>query len=126
MTLFTFDIDGTLSNNTMNDYGEHVRGIIPTSVLIKLILDGHKVALVSPSPFYPEGFDNMVFAPNGSNEYRWENVREAMKWNNITSKDDVVYIDDLKANRENVRKWGIKQVYSPEEFMKEIGKVQKY
>ena len=115
--LFCFDVDGTLTNQKMIGDKFTYAGIIPTHVLVYLISYGHRVAIVSPSPYFPEGFESMVYAKNGSNDYRWENIENAMVANNILDKNSVVYVDDLKANRDKIKTWGVREVYSPEEFM---------
>lgn len=99
--LYCFDVDGTLSNSKMNGESEYIRGIIPTSVIVDILAKGDKVAIVSPSPFYPEGFENLIFARNGSNDYRFENIKDAMRHYNI-EKRDVVYVDDLLGNLKSV------------------------
>lgn len=115
--LFCFDIDGTLLNEKMLGNDFTYAGKIPTKVLVSLLVKGHKVGIVSPSPYLPEGFEDLVYAKNGSNDYRWENIQQAMDANNITDKNTVVYVDDLESNRNNVKKFGVREVYSPEEFM---------
>ena len=104
----------------MKGEGEYVRGKIPTHVLVDQLSAGHNVAIVSPSPFFPDGFDRCVFATWGSNDMRWKNIEEAMTFNNVLDKDDVIYVDDLEANRNQLRAWGVKQVFSPEEFLEKV------
>lgn len=113
--MICFDIDGTLFTEKMENEGQYVKGIIPTNKLKELENSGHIIAIVSPSPFYPDNF--MVFCRNGSNDYRWENINDAMRCNNIKSKYDVCYVDDLDGNRKQIREWGVMS-FSPEEFMK--------
>ena len=112
--LFCFDVDGTLLTDKMDGEGQYVKGMIPTSILTKLEIKGHKVVIVSPSPFRPDGFK--VFAEYGSNEFRWKNIESAMDYYGIT-KDQTVYVDDLKSNVQQIRDYGIPFVYSPEAFM---------
>jgi hypothetical protein len=101
----------------MEVYGQYVKGIIPTEVLLTLEKKGINVALVSPSPLGPKAFKDSKhwFCRNGSNDYRWENVLEAMN-SFATSKDETVYVDDLESNRNQLLKEGV-QSYTPEEFM---------
>lgn len=113
--LFCFDVDGTLiTDEMMSINSEYVYGIIPTEVLKDLQYAGHKVCIVSPSPYGPKGFK--VFARNGSNDYRWENIRDAMDYYGFT-KDQTVYIDDLQSNIQQITKFGIPFIFTPEAFM---------
>ena len=112
--LFCFDVDGTLLTDKMKDEGQYVKGIIPTSILRELEQKGHRVVIVSPSPFGPGGFK--VFARNGSNDYRWENIKDAMDYYGY-SKDHTVYVDDLQSNLHQIMKFGISSVFTPEAFM---------
>lgn len=116
--LYCFDVDGTLLTGEMKKEGQYVKGIIPTKILIQLEKKGHKVAIVSPSPFLPERYvhNNHWFKKFGSNEYRWANVAAAMQAHN-TSPKKTVYVDDLESNRKQMESMGIKS-YSPESFMK--------
>lgn len=116
--LFAFDCDGTLLTDKMDKEGQYVKGVIPTIILDRLAQQGHRVVIVSPSPFGPEGFK--VFARNGSNDYRWENIKDAMDYYGMDN-SEVAYIDDLEANRNQLIKFGIPFVYSPEVFMMYIG-----
>lgn len=118
MTLYCFDVDGTLLTKEMEKEGQYVKGIIPTEKLIQIWKSGNFVAIVSPSPYLPEQFSgsNHWFKKNGSNEYRWENVLAAQKFYGV-SPNDTIYVDDLKANRKQLETHGVKS-YSPEEFMK--------
>ena len=115
--LITFDIDGTLLTDEMENEGQYVKGIIPTKVLEQLQLKGINVALVSPSPYGPEALkdDQHWFCRNGSNDYRWENIQDAMKAFGVT-KDETIYIDDLDSNINQILKWSV-QSYTPEAFM---------
>ena len=117
MTLFCFDVDGTLLSNEMKDMGQYVEGIIPTETLVNLERIGHKVVVVSPSPYLPKRYtdDNHWFKRNGSNDYRWENINDAMKSYDVP-KESVRYVDDLESNRNQIEKWGVIS-YSPEEFL---------
>lgn len=120
MTLYCFDVDGTLLTDEMQNEGEYVKGIIPTQKLIEIEENGDKVAIVSPSPFLPKRYANEHQWINkfGSNEYRWANVKKAIQINRATI-EDTVYVDDLEANRIQLENLGIKS-YSPQEFMKII------
>lgn len=115
--LVCFDIDGTLDTAEMENEGQYVQGIVPTEVLLTLQNKSINVALVSPSPFGPEAFKDSKhwFCKNGSNDYRWENVLEAMN-SFAVSKAETVYVDDLESNRNQLLGEGV-QSYSPEEFM---------
>src|SRR3990167_476494 len=113
--LFCFDVDGTLLTDKMEGEGQYVKGIIPTITLTRLEQQGHKVVIVSPSPFRPDGFK--VFSRNGSNNYRWENINDAMEYYGISDKNNVWYIDDLDANLFKMELWGLKNVFSPKSFM---------
>lgn len=117
MTLFTFDVDGTLLTKEMDGKGQYVKGIIPTAKLIKLHNEGNFIGIVSPSPFLPVQFSGTPhwFKKNGSNEYRWENVFAAQKFYGVTH-ESTIYVDDLEANRNQLESHGIKS-YSPEAFM---------
>lgn len=119
--LICFDVDGTLLTDEMNNEGEYVKGIIPTTVLIDLWKQGHKIAIVSPSPFLPRQFsgDNHWFKRNSSNDYRWENIRDAMKYYHYSDLDGLIYVDDLIGNHRLVKK-EIPTIgcYTPKEFMK--------
>ena len=112
--LFCFDVDGTLLTDEMENEGQYVKGTIPTKTLSLLELAGHKVVIVSPSPFRPDGFK--VFARNESNDYRWENIQDAMDYYGITDKSDVIYVDDLQLNRIMIIQWGVDS-YSPNGFL---------
>ena len=112
--LLCFDCDGTLLTDKMENEGQYVKGVIPTKTLTRLEEQGHKVVIVSPSPFRPDGFK--VFARNGSNDYRWENIKDAMEYYGI-GEEQVIYVDDLEANRNQLIKFGIPFVFSPEAFM---------
>lgn len=120
MTLYCFDVDGTLLTDEMQNEGQYVKGIIPTQKLIEIEENGDKVAIVSPSPFLPKRYANEYQWINkfGSNEYRWANVKKAIQINRTTI-EDTVYVDDLEANRIQLENLGIKS-YSPQEFMKFI------
>lgn len=114
-----FDVDGTLLTDEMDGEGDYVKGIIPTQHLINLWKNGHQIAIVSPSPFLPVQFsgDNHWFKRNSSNDYRWENIKDAMKY----YKNDgfgVMYIDDLMGNHKLVKKeLPFTVCYTPKEFM---------
>lgn len=120
MTLFCFDVDGTLLTEEMKDEGEYVKGVIPTHVLEDLERKGHKVAIVSPSPFLPDKYANerYWFKVNGSNTYRWENVAQAMKYYE-EDPTTTVYVDDLEANRKQLENLGVR-CYDPEAFLVEV------
>jgi FMN phosphatase YigB (HAD superfamily) len=114
--LICFDIDGTLDCQE-NDNEQYLKGIVPTEVLLTLQNQGINIALVSPSPYGPEAFknDKHWFQRNGSNDYRWENVLDAMNAFAV-SRDETMYVDDLEANRNQLLKEGVESV-SPEGFM---------
>ena len=116
MTLYCFDVDGTLLSEEMKDEGQYVKGIIPTTSLKKLEAKGHTIAIVSPSPYLPACYtnDDHWFSRNGSNDYRWENINDAMKHYKMP-KESVRYVDDLESNRKQIEEWGVIS-YSPEEF----------
>ena len=117
--LICFDIDGTLLTDEMNDHGEHLKGIIPTKHLINLHTQGHKIAIVSPSPSRPREFsgDEHWFKRNSSNDYRWENIKDAIIYHGGSS-FDVMYVDDLIGNHKMVKKALPTVVcYTPKEFM---------
>lgn len=116
--LFCFDVDGTLLTDKMDNEGQYVKGVIPTIILNRLEQQGHKVAIVSPSPFRPDGFK--VFDRNGSNDYRWENINDAMDYYGM-AKEDIIYVDDLPSNRQQILFWGAFNTMSPEIFMCLIG-----
>lgn len=115
--LVCFDIDGTLLTEEMANEGQYVVGTIPTEVLMTLQNKGINVALVSPSPYGPEAFknDKHWFCRNGSNEYRWSNVLDAMNAFAV-SRDETIYVDDLDANINQLLKEGV-QSYTPDGFM---------
>lgn len=116
MTLFCFDVDGTLLTDEMENEGQYVKGIIPTELLIRLEKEGHKIAVVSPSPYLPKRYTDNWFKEYGSNEYRWKNVQDAMVAHNF-KESETIYIDDLEANRNQLHEQGIFAI-SPEEFMR--------
>jgi len=122
MTLYCFDVDGTLLTEEMKGMGQYVEGIIPTEELIKLEKQGHTVVIVSPSPYLPKRYTdaNHWFKRNGSNDYRWENIQDAQIAHGIPV-IETVYIDDLESNRNNVKIY-VKESYSPEEFMELLNK----
>ena len=115
--LICFDVDGTLLTDEMENEGQYVKGIIPTETLIYLWKLGHKIAIVSPSPFLPRQFsgDNHLFKRNGSNDYRFENIIDARDYYEM-SLLDTIYVDDLEANRKNVKMY-VSESFSPEEFL---------
>ncbi len=115
--LICFDVDGTLLTDEMENEGQYVKGIIPTKTLIDLWKLGHKIAIVSPSPFLPKQFrgDNHWFKRNGSNDYRFENILDARIYYKM-SLLDTIYVDDLEANRKNVKMY-VSESFSPEEFL---------
>ena len=118
--LICFDVDETLL--TDEGYGQYVEGIIPTEWLIQLQNKGHKIAIVSPSPFLPKIFrEKHWFKRNGSNDYRWENIKDAMSYYNIPDTEEVIYVDDLIGNHDIVTKVS-HNVYcvTPEEFKYEL------
>ena len=114
--LITLDVDGTLDCKE-NDNEQYLKGIIPTSLLLDLQKKGINIALCSPSPYSPQVFRNSShwFCKNGSNDYRWENVIEAINTFKVT-KAETIYVDDLESNRNQLLKEGV-QSYSPEGFM---------
>lgn len=119
MTLFCFDVDGTLLTKEMENEGQYVKGIIPTEILIRLEREGHKIAVVSPSPYLPARYtdDNHWFCEYGSNEYRWKNIQDAMVCHGF-HETQVIYVDDLEANRKQILDHDIIAI-SPEQFMEE-------
>ena len=118
--LFCFDVDGTLDCKE-NDNEEYLKGIIPEQKLIDLSHQGHIIAIVSPSPYFPSMWkDKNWFCRNGDGFNRWENIKDAMEFYNIEDKNKVVYVDDLKGVLKLVKKFGIEQVYTPEEFMEKF------
>ena len=119
--LFCFDVDGTLLTNKMDNEGQYVKGIIPTIILDRLQQQGHHVVIVSPSPFRPDGFK--VFDRNGSNDYRWENIKDAMEYYGYSGwcYGSVVYIDDLHGNLDIVSKNLNIRTMTPIMFMDRIG-----
>jgi len=118
MTLYCFDVDGTLLTEEMQNEGEYVKGIIPTEKLVQLEENGNKVVIVSPSPFLPKIYANEStwIKDFGSNDYRWANVKKAIQIHRCAI-EDTVYVDDLESNRKQLEKLGVKS-YSPQEFMK--------
>ena len=99
--LICFDVDGTLLTDEMKDGGEYVKGVIPTNMLIDLWKLGHKIAIVSPSPYLPKQFsgDNHWFKRNSSNDYRWENINDAMIYYYTTHHpDQLATINDQMSN----------------------------
>ncbi len=123
--LFCFDVDGTLLTDRMKDMGQYVEGVIPTNELIKLEEQGHKIAICSPSPYLPDEYANEKhwFKVNSSNDYRWENIKDAMRFYDFTDNTQVFYVDDLIGNCKQVVKHfeGI-NVYTPEAFMEWLNK----
>jgi len=115
--LICFDVDGTLLTKEMENEGQYVKGIIPTSLLIKLWKKDYGIAIVSPSPYLPNQFsgDNHWFKRNGSNDYRWENVDDAIKYYK-TNRFNTIYVDDLESNRKQLEKLDVIS-YSPEQFV---------
>ena len=111
--LICFDIDGTLLTDKMENEGQYVKGIIPESELRRLQTLGFDIAIVSPSPFNPNGFP--VFAEYGSNEYRWKNVDDAISYYR-QNRFNTIYVDDLQANRNQLEKIDVIS-YTPEHFM---------
>ena len=119
--LFCFDIDGTLDSLKMKGEGEYIQGIIPVKTLINLMMDKHDIAIVSPSPYYPEGFESMIYAQNESNDYRWLNIQEAMRYNNVLDEKNVVYVDDLQGNLNLIKKqYPNMTVFTPKQFMEQF------
>lgn len=117
--LICFDVDGTIDCKE-NDGEEYLKGIIPENDIVELWKKGHKIAICSPSPYFPQKWkgDNHWFQRNGDGFCRWENIQDAMKFYNITDKDKVIYVDDLRGTLKIVRDVnGLKHVYTPEGFM---------
>jgi hypothetical protein len=114
--LICLDVDGTLDCKE-NDNEQYLKGIVPTKLLLELQNKGINIALCSPSPYSPETFRNSShwFCRNGSNDYRWENVIDAMNTFRIM-KSETIYVDDLESNRNQLIREGVTS-YSPEEFM---------
>ena len=117
--LICFDVDGTIDCKE-NDNEDYLKGIIPENVLVELWKQGNQIAIVSPSPYFPDKWkgDNHWFCRNSSNDYRWENINDAMiYYGNLGL--DVVYVDDLVGNHKLVQKVLPSVVcYTPEEFLK--------
>lgn len=116
--LFTFDVDGTLLTEEMQNEGEYVKGSIPTEKLVQLEDEGNTVVIVSNSPFLPKRYENEFqwIKDFGSNDYRWLNVKKAIQIHRYAI-EDTIYVDDLEANRKQLEKFGVKS-YTPQEFMK--------
>ena len=118
--LICFDVDGTLDCKDNDNESSYLKGIIPEKLLVELWKKGHEIAIVSPSPYFPDKWKgkNHWFAEFGSNEMRWRNISDAMAFYKRTS-DLTIYVDDLEANRKNVLKiFQDITCYSPEEFMR--------
>ena len=115
--LICFDVDGTLLSEEMKGMGQYVEGVIPTALLIELENQGHKIAIVSPSPYLPRRYANEKhwFKRNGSNDYRFENILDARNYYEM-SLLDTIYVDDLEANRKNVLMY-VSESFSPQEFL---------
>ena len=125
--LICFDVDGTIDCKE-NDKEEYLKGIIPEGKLVELWMKGHKIAICSPSPYFPDKWkgDNHWFCRNGDGFSRWENIQDAMNFHNITDKDQVIYVDDLRGTLKIVRDVnGLKHVYTPEGFMEELPELLK-
>ncbi len=119
MTLYTFDVDGTLLTERMKGENQYVKGIIPTSKLLELENKGHYIAIVSPSPFLPKEYEDVWFKEYESNDYRWKNIADAMLFYHEIE-ENTVYIDDLIGNLKSVNKVFPKmKFYTPQEFMVE-------
>jgi len=118
--LICFDVDGSLECKE-NDNEEYLKGVVPENLLVKLWKKGYAIAIVSPSPYFPDKWkgDNHWFKRNGSNDYRWENVDDAIKYYK-TERLNTTYVDDLKANRIQLKKLNVIS-YSPEDFMEIFG-----
>jgi len=114
--LFCFDVDGTLDCKE-NDNEEYLKGTIPEDVLVELWKKGHKITIVSPSPFFPKKWkgENHWFARNDSNDYRWENIKDAISYY-MMDKFNTIYIDDLPSNRSKIQEWGVIS-FDPDTFM---------
>ena len=114
--LICFDVDGTLDCKE-NDNEEYLKGIIPENYLVELWKMGYGIAIVSPSPFFPEKWkgENHWFCEYGSNEYRWKNVDDAIS-SNKTNRFNTLYVDDLEANRKQLENLDVIS-YSPEKFL---------
>jgi hypothetical protein len=120
--LICFDVDGTLDCKE-NDGEEYLKGIIPEEVLVNLWKQGFGIAIVSPSPYFPDKWkgNNHWFQRNGSNDYRFENIKDAMECYN-TQDFNVLYVDDLIGNHKIVNKVLPDVIcYTPEQFMKGYG-----
>jgi hypothetical protein len=85
MTVFAFDIDGTLETSA---------GPIPISVLEGLKCD-HYVYLVSPSAARPKGFPIVL-----SSSSRVESLRQVKAMHPDTEPDDFIYVSDNGDQRE--------------------------
>jgi len=118
--LICFDIDGTLDCKE-NDNEEYLKGIIPEKLLVKLWKDGNHIAIVSPSPYFPDKWkgDDHWFKEYGSNSYRWKNVFDAMKYYRMNSYN-TIYVDDLESNRMQLEKLDI-VAFTPEDFISVFG-----
>ena len=114
--LFCFDVDGTLDCKE-NDNEEYLKGIIPEKVLDDLYDDGHDIAIVSPSPYFPQKWKHSWFCRNSSNDYRWENIKNAMNYYKV-KENKVIYVDDLEGNF-NMFPDCFKDItcYTPDKFM---------
>lgn len=115
--LICFDVDGTLDCKE-NDNEDYLKGVIPEEVLVDLWKKGYGIAIVSPSPYFPDKWkgENHWFCKNGSNDYRWENVDDAINYYK-TSRYNTIYVDDLEANCKQLMKLDVIS-YSPELFLK--------
>jgi hypothetical protein len=128
--LICFDVDGTLLTKEMEGMGEYVEGIIPTSLLLELEEKGWDIAIVSPSPFLPAIYanDDHWFCKEGSTEYRIHNINEAIAFCNarLNSTSTIIYVDDLKGNRNTITKQsgGFIRCMSPEFFMEWVKNIQ--
>jgi hypothetical protein len=85
MTVFCFDVDGTLETSD---------GPIPIAVLAGLKCD-HYVYLVSPSSARPHGFPIVV-----SQTSRVESLRQVKKMHPDTPDEEFLYISDNGDQRE--------------------------
>ncbi len=120
MALYCFDVDGTIDCKE-NDSEEYLKGVIKTDVLLDLEKQGHKIAIVSSSPFFPEKWkgDNYWFKRNADGFCRLQNIRDAQKYHGV-SDYETIYIDDLKGVLTMIRDQSNITCFSPKDFLSSI------
>lgn len=123
--LYCFDVDGTLLTKEMVNESEHIKGIIKEDVLDQLEQYGHKIVIVSPSPYLPAKYKNKDhwIKDYVVNEERFLNVKKAMSLYGYT-KDNTIYIDDSESLRNQVSKALEVKVLSSEQFLSSLQSIK--